>query len=550
MKKTLWLVDSPSKITQDDIFFGAWCFNENFQKKADEDLEFISLDEMRLLENNSNEIISDLINFFESNLLSIENQPIPRKYLDIMIKPWLNAFVHLVVLRFHRFKKIIKLYNDDYFDVILLKDNISWKFNDTLDFVINGSLNKIFNFWLISRIIENNKPARWNLSYISENYDNKKTIRNISLKDKLYNHLISLIPIYSVKGLSLLNSVLLQFKLGLKKANFISEDRINRKKKSKLNSDFNWELYAMKLLPENFKNLKLNLKNKKIHRYIICCGSKMYYDEGFKQKIAERVCSGDKLILSQHGGVYGSVAVHAAVNSVEFSNSQKYITWGWKGNSYLNETVPLPSPYLSKFNYINQNGNIIFIDSNVNLYSFRINSINLSFENLNRRNNLFKIYSSLDDKLKKHFYYRPPLSQSGGEVLSLDFKKQFKEKVNIIEGDLHTETMKSKVVLIDGPNTTMNILLSAKVPTIAFWNNNYNFFDENILEIIEKLKKHGVIHDSPNKAIRKLNEVYFDIDSWWLNKELQKTLDEFNKNYALADYNYMNSWSKFIEKLN
>ena len=49
-------------------------------------------------------------------------------------------------LRFHRFKKIIKLYNDDYFDVILLKDNISWKFNDTLDFVINGSLNKIFNF--------------------------------------------------------------------------------------------------------------------------------------------------------------------------------------------------------------------------------------------------------------------------------------------------------------------------------------------------------------------------------------------------------------------
>ena len=144
-----------------------------------------------------------------------------------------------------------------------MKDNISWKFNDTLDFVINGSLNKIFNFWLISRIIENNKPARWNLSYISENYDNKKTIRNISLKDKLYNHLISLIPIYSVKGLSLLNSVLLQFKLGLKKANFISEDRINRKKKRKLNSDFNWELYAMKLLPENFKNLKLNLKIKK-----------------------------------------------------------------------------------------------------------------------------------------------------------------------------------------------------------------------------------------------------------------------------------------------
>ena len=79
----------------------------------------------------------------------------------------------------------------------------------------------------------------WNLSYISENYDTK-TIRNIFLKDKLYNHLISLIPIYSVKGLSLLNSVLLQFKLGLKKAN-PSDHRINRKKKEEFNSDLNWE---------------------------------------------------------------------------------------------------------------------------------------------------------------------------------------------------------------------------------------------------------------------------------------------------------------------
>ena len=94
---------------------------------------------------------------------------------------------------------------------------------------------------MISRIIENNKPARWNLSYISENYDNKKTIKSISLKDKLYNHLISLIPIYSVKGLSLLNSVLLQFKLFKKSKLYLKIELFEKKRK--LNSDFNWELY-------------------------------------------------------------------------------------------------------------------------------------------------------------------------------------------------------------------------------------------------------------------------------------------------------------------
>lgn len=205
---------------------------------------------------------------------------------------------------------------------------------------------------------------------------------------------------------------------------------------------------------------------------------------------------------------------------------------------------------MSKFNYKQQNDNIIFIESNVNLYSFRINSINLSLENLERRNNLSSIYTNLDNKLKSHFFYRPALSFSGGGVLSNDFKKLFKENINIISGDLHKETMKSKVILIDGPGTTMNILLSANIPTIAFWNYHLNFFDENSIKIIDNLKKHGIIQKSAKDAVQKLNEIYHDIESWWMNDELQKDLKEFNVNYALKDLNYLKHWTKFIKNLN
>ena len=139
---------------------------------------------------------------------------------------------------------------------------------------------------------------------------------------------------------------------------------------------------------------------------------------------------------------------------------------------------------------------------------------------------------------------------SGGGALSNDFKNLFKENINIISGDLHEETMKAKVILIDGPGTTMNILLSANIPTIAFWNYHLNFFDENSVKIIDNLKKHGIIQKSAKDAVQKLNEIYHDIESWWMNDELQKDLKEFNDNYGLKDLNYLKYWTKFIKNLN
>ena len=83
--------------------------------------------------------------------------------------------------------------------------------------------------------------------------------------------------------------------------------------------------------------------------------------------------------------------------SIQLSNfASKFITWGWE-NRYIDKTIKLPSPYLSKFNYRSKENNIIFVDSNVNLFSMRINSINLSFEeNIERKNNLFKLYKTIE----------------------------------------------------------------------------------------------------------------------------------------------------------
>ncbi|MDC0377908.1 hypothetical protein OAM76_01710 [Flavobacteriaceae bacterium] len=551
-KKTLWLVDSPDDISPNDVFFGAWCFEDSKYSMSIKINEFESISEIRSLEKESNIIIENLIAYFCLNLNSINNKKFSTKFLNIVLKPWLNALVHIVLLRIYTLKKIINKYENEDLNIVLMSDNVSWDFYDTLDFIKNGSLNKKFNFWLISRIIEKFMPVNWNLKYVSNISPDLKKIRNITFKEKLSNYLVYLIPIFSVKGMDFKSALMLHLKLISKKTN-------NNELKSNISSEnssyvkdlnFDWEILAEKLLPSTFRNMKSKTKTSTNNNFILCCGSNLYYNEKFKIKIANKVDSGDSLILAQHGGVYGTVAVHSAVNSVEYNNSNIYITWGWKKNSYNPNAISLPSPYLSKFNYKQQNNNIIFVESNVNLFSFRINSINLSLDNLNRRSNLNSIHYNLNKNLKTHFFYRPALSMSGGGALSNDFKNLFKENINIISGDLHEETMKAKVILIDGPGTTMNILLSANIPTIAFWNYHLNFFDENSVKIIDNLKKHGIIQKSAKDAVQKLNEIYHDIESWWMNDELQKDLKEFNDNYGLKDLNYLKYWTKFIKNLN
>ena len=549
-KKILWIIDSPQEISPNDIFFGAWCFEDSKYSKSTNITELESLAEIRSLEKKANKIIENLIAYFNLNLNSVENKKFSKTFLDIILRPWLNALVHTVLLRIHTLDKIINIYGKEDLDITLMNDNVSWSFSDTLDFVKNGSLNKIFNFWLISRIIERFKPENWNLKYSSENYNHVTKTRNIGFKGKLYDYLIPLIPLYSVKGMGIKSAIILHLKLIFR--NFKSEPSLKVASKNisyNKETEFDWEILAEKLMPSTFRTMKFKRKTPSKNRFILCCGSNLYYNERFKLKIAQKVDSGDSLILTQHGGVYGTVGVHSAVNSVEYYHSDIYITWGWKNNNYKTNAVSLPSPYLSKFNYNQQNNNIIFVASNVDLFSYRINSINLSLENLERRDNLSSIYNHLNNKLKKHFFYRPALSVSGGGILSYDFKSLFKENINIISGNLHDESMKAKVLLIDGPGTTMNILLSANVPTIAFWNYEYNFFDENSFEIIENLKKHGIIQNSAKEATQKLNEIYHDIESWWMNDELQSDLKKFNDNYGLKDSNYLSQWCEFIQNL-
>jgi putative transferase (TIGR04331 family) len=66
------------------------------------------------------------------------------------------------------------------------------------------------------------------------------------------------------------------------------------------------------------------------------------------------------------------------------------------------------------------------------------------------------------------------------------------------------------------------------------------------LHYYEMLKDVKIIHDNPYNAARFINNIYDDIDKWWLSKDLQMIRKSFCKEYAQLN---KNSFKEFIKEI-
>jgi hypothetical protein len=562
MIKKLWLCDSPVTFNpKKDILLGPWCIDgKEFEYSNSNNFNFPPDPSASITEMKMDEEISK--NFADSYLLVLTEKynkllgtNYSSKFWRIITMPWLLTLCQCTWLKQKIINDFIKKHKNERIEVDLIDNSIEWNFRDTYDFIYNGIQSKKFNHWLYSRLIEKKIPSNWDVNYIKLENKEFKKVNAGSIKVKIYNYLILLFPILSIKGMPIIKGFILQLLLfsknlfKLKKQNLISNNY--NFKKSKIDWNLDWEDLIDRTSPLCFFSIKKKKLSAKTNKYRIECGSNLYYNEPLKYKIALEFEKGTQLILSQHGGVYGTAAVHSLVNSIEYSVAKKYLSWGWNNLSYNNNPIiPIPSPYLSKFNYKRVNDKVIFVDSIKNIFHKRINSLPQPNDCYNQRDFNYLFITSLDKKILKKFYYRPALSYSGGgQIVDSSYCQYYYPELNKIKGDLHKESMKCKILILDGPNTTFSIALSNNIPVIAFWDPLSNAIDENALPFFNELKKQGIIHTNPKMAAKQLNCVYKDVDIWWNNPILQKARKNWVNNFAKKNENWFKSWVNLILEL-
>lgn len=558
--KRLWLASMPENYNpRKDILLGPWCVlgKENqypdLSKLVFEPDPFDSFEEMKYAAKLTRYYAEYYLSVLAEQLNKKSNIQYSLKFWRIFLMPWLLPLTQITWLKQKIINGVISKYENDDISVELIADDIDWNFVDIFDFFKNGAQNVNFNHWLFSRLLERKVPDNWKIYYSEFKPIKKYKIESKdTLKIRMKRKFESILPIFSVEGVKILDALILEIVIKLKSLLLKNTNVINNNHKYddiKMDWNLDWDSLVFNTLPKSFNDINPN-RNKisKWERLIILSFSSLYNNDKRREKIAISVEHGAKLIATQHGGCYGTHLVHSRPAAIEFKNSS-FISWGWDKTSYSgNNIIPACSPLLSKKVYRQDSNKMIFVNSSFEIFQKRIDSSRQPNEQIHAREDLVKFfnhlrYEILGDSIFRPFHYNSTSLDDRGYI------KRNLPNMNILKGDLHDELMKCKLLVLNAPNTTFNIAMATNIPTISFWDQQDWGFDPIAKQYYDKLSDLGIIYDNPIDAAKKVNTIWDDVNNWWQLPSIQKARCDWAWNYARTSKHWQREWIKVIWNL-
>jgi len=84
--------------------------------------------------------------------------------------------------------------------------------------------------------------------------------------------------------------------------------------------------------------------------------------------------------------------------------------------------------------------------------------------------------------------------------------------------------------------------LARNIPTILIININYWELRDSAKEQMKKLSDMGIVHYEPLLAAKYINNIWHNLEAWWLEDKRQKAIDSFCNEFAKNDKNWINTW--------
>jgi len=306
---------------------------------------------------------------------------------------------------------------------------------------------------------------------------------------------------------------------------------------------------VFKLLPvcylEGFKELndQVNLLPWPRKPQFIFTSNNFDTDETFKVWVAKMVVEGSKYIVGQHGNNYGT---HRFMNpSIEESTADKFLTWGW--------TDDLPE-HTPAFNFKVANlaqkkydplGGLLLIE----LCLFHRIS---TWDGTSEFVEYFKDQLTLADKL----------ASGARQTLTIRLHSEFRShrwseisrwkaldpSLNIDTGERNIRDLiaQSRLVVHSYDSSGIFETLAQNIPTMAFWQNGFEHLRDSAKPYYQLLVDAGIVHLSAESLARKVNEVWDDVDGWWLKESVQQPRKTFCERYARFSKNPVRDLKKIL----
>ena len=266
---------------------------------------------------------------------------------------------------------------------------------------------------------------------------------------------------------------------------------------------------------------------------VIFTANPLFGNEGFKVWAGENVEKGVKWVGTQHGGGHG-ISLWSTSEAHETEVADRYFTWGWK-NPDDKTTVPLSSLRLCwGKNKIKNDplGRILWVGFAESPYSSCSYSSPVGPQFLRYIDDQKKFLKKVCPSVRKLLLLRLYPSECGWHENHM--WQQLDPSLEIYRGAKSSFDQLNESRLAIGTYNGMGILetFSANYPTIIFWNPDYWELRESAKPIFDALHCAGIFHSTPQSAASKVNEIYQDVQAWWMLPEVQDAKNKFCDQFA------------------
>ena len=254
-------------------------------------------------------------------------------------------------------------------------------------------------------------------------------------------------------------------------------------------------------------------------------------DEVFKLWTAQKVASGIKYFVGQHGNNYGTYRY--MVQSIEEVTADKFFTWGWKEPSHTCEYVPACILKKSKHKkqIHNPSGGLLLIELPVD---HRINT----WDSTKEFEQYFQDQQSLVARLAANARQELTIRLHGtARYLRWNEEARWGDwdpalKLELGHVPIDNLIADSRLIIHSYDSTGILETLSANIPTLAFWQNRLDHLRDSAIPYYQLLVDAKIIHFSPITIADMVNEVWEHVDSWWQQEDVQQARELFCKQYA------------------
>jgi putative transferase (TIGR04331 family) len=565
-----WKFDRPV------IFLGEWC-KVYGRMSIWKDMDYIVAKSYGLEEKQKindlrfvRSLEEKLFNKFYELLNQVHNRDEDERYWKIVLGHWFRRTIDVLFNRIKTIEHCLLKYNISGTMLLSFKDlELASVDSSTSILAFNDeSWNCAVNDYII-KYFGKNFPVEY-INLIDENNFNirrEKILKKISFKSHLLKFLRYFYTIVSNNFISnneafIVNSYLpkieelkLQFALGQfpklwKVPKFTSTKKVDLSLRERLTKQFTITKsdgvesivtnLLFKLIPicylesftelENFSSIQKWPNSPKF----IFTSNCYDFDEVFKIWSANKLKSGSKYYIGQHGNNYGTNQFYAP--SIEEIYSDKFLSWGWVDSySKILPAFIITQPKIIKKNFCS-NGKLLLVELCLN---HRITTWDVFEEFQHYFNDQLDFVSNLsqhprDDLIVRlHSGYQ---NFNWGELLRWN---DFDPNVIIDEGKIKLAklTCNARLIVFSYDSTGFLEALSQNTPTLAFWQNDFDHLKDSAKPYYKLLLEAGIIHLDSDKAAKKVNDIWEDVEGWWSQSSVQEARRIFCDRYAKVSRN-------------